>query len=60
VKPPEPQPLNFALFFISLQKLLGHLVKERAHAQVIITFHQGVIPFVEIQRKYKPNDLPQV
>jgi hypothetical protein len=57
---PEAAPLNFQLFAMSLTKLIAHMIKERAHGQVVISFHQGVIPFVEVQRKYRPGDIPQV
>jgi hypothetical protein len=57
---PEEQPLNFGAFWNILGKLMVRLMKERMHGQIVITVHGGHIPIVEINRKYKPADLPQV
>ena len=56
----EEPPLNFGTFWTILGKLLVRLMKERMHGQVVITLHAGHIPIVEINRKYKSTDLPQV
>lgn len=58
--PEAPPPLNLVSFLQSLGRTLAMLIRERAHAQIVITIHQGHVPLVEVNRKYKPQDLPQV
>lgn len=57
--PQEEPPLNFTTFWTLLGKLMVRLMRERAHGQVVITIHQGQIPIVEVNRKYKPTGLPE-
>jgi hypothetical protein len=55
----QQQPLNFALFWSMLGKLILRLMKDRAHGQITITIHDGNIPVVEVSRRYRPGSLPE-
>lgn len=57
---PTPEPLNLVAFMQGLGRTLATLIRERAHAQITITIHQGHVPIVEVSRKYRPQDLPGV
>jgi hypothetical protein len=35
-------------------------MRERAHGQVVLTFHEGSIVLVEVNRKFKPTSLPEI
>jgi hypothetical protein len=40
-------------------KLLGQLLREKAHAQIIITVRDGNIHLVTETRTFKPDNLPE-
>lgn len=48
------------LFWRLFTKLVQALLKERAHAEVILTIRDGKIQLVRINRSYQPGNLPDV
>ena len=54
------EPINLNVFFSLLSKLAIRLMRERAHGQVVLTFHEGSIVLVEVNRKFKPSSLPEM
>jgi hypothetical protein len=57
---PVEQPLNFVTFWSILGKLAVGWMRQRAHGEIIVTFHDGNIPLVRVHRAYKPQNLPDV
>jgi hypothetical protein len=39
--------------------LLQHLLKEKAHGQIIITVRDGAIQLLDVRRTYLPQNLPE-
>lgn len=39
--------------------MLGHLIRERAHAQIVITVREGEIQLIDERRTYLPQNLPE-
>jgi hypothetical protein len=40
-------------------KLLGKLLRERAHAQLVITVRDGKIQLIDERRSFLPENLPE-
>ena len=40
-------------------KMLGRLIQEKAHAQLVIVVRDGKFQFMRVDRTYLPNDLPE-
>jgi hypothetical protein len=46
-------------FAVKLLKLVGRLVAEKAHAQVIVNVRDGKIQFFTVTQTYQPDNLPE-
>ena len=46
-------------FARSLLKLIGRLIQEKAHAQIIIVIRDGKIQLVHENRAHLPENLPE-
>jgi len=40
-------------------KMLGQLIREKAHAQIVITIRDGSVHLVTETRTFKPDNLPE-
>jgi hypothetical protein len=40
-------------------KMLGRLLKERAHASIVIVVRDGKVQFIKEDRTYLPENLPE-
>lgn len=53
-------PLNpFSAFWNKLGKLAIRLMRERMHGELTITFRDGEIRGVRVNRTYTPQDIPE-
>lgn len=57
--PAQADPLNFGVFWSLLGKLVARMMKEHAHAEVVLIMHEGSIRQVRINRSYLPGNLPE-
>ena len=52
--------MNLPAFWSIFTKVVGGLIGQKAHAEVILTLHDGQIRFVKINRTYTPENLPNI
>lgn len=52
------EPLNLDEFWRRYSRLVGRLIKEKAHADVVLVMRDGVIQFIRIDRSLRPAMLP--
>lgn len=58
--PSQVEPLNLEVFWRLYGKLVTRLMRERAHAEVVILMRAGDLTQVRINRSYLPRDLPEL
>lgn len=46
-------------FAVKLLKLIGRLISDKAHAQVIVTIRDGKVQFIGVNQTYVPDNLPE-
>ena len=39
--------------------LVDQLIKEHGHGQVVITVREGKVEYLDLNRKYRPENLPE-
>lgn len=54
------QSVDLALFWRLFTKLVGALLKERAHAEISIVIRDGSVQIVRVNRTFQPSNLPDV
>lgn len=57
---PDGAPLDFTTFWSILGRLVLRLNHDRAHAQIVISLHEGKLTLIEVNRKYLPANIPEV
>lgn len=58
--PRQADPLDIGLFWRLLSRLVGKLMEQHAHAEVVLIMQEGKIRQVRINRSYLPANLPEV
>jgi hypothetical protein len=46
-------------FATKLLKLIGRLIANKAHAQVVITIREGKVQLISVNHTYLPDNLPE-
>ena len=59
-QPSTDPPLNLDAFWRVFTKLVAGLMRQHAHAEITLTFQQGTIQLVRVNRSYRPKDLPDL
>jgi len=52
------ESLNLDDFWRRFSRLVGRLMKEHAHCEVVLTLQDGVIQLVRVNRSFRPGALP--
>lgn len=55
----DREPLNLEMFWRLYTRLVGRLLTEKAHAEVVLIIQEGAIRQVRVNRSYLPRDLPK-
>ena len=55
-----PQQPPVTIFWAALSRLFARLLGENAHADLVVTVRDGKVVLVRVDRRYLPQDIPQV
>lgn len=54
-----PDKIDFSMFVRQIGGILARLIKERAHAELVVTIHEGNVKLVRVNRSFSPTGLPE-
>lgn len=57
--PAQPMP-GFDVWWLKLGRIVAHLLKTRAHTDVVITIKEGQIQLVRNNQSFRPDQLPNL